>query len=54
MFIPRKGTRLGLVSRGKALVQLAALPKTNVRGILTMHACGLLVVLSNERGPGGI
>ena len=38
MFIPRKGTRLGLVSRGKALVQLAALPKTNVRGILTMHA----------------
>ena len=26
MFIPRKGTRRGLASRGKALVQLAALP----------------------------
>ena len=26
MFIPHKGTRRGLASRGKALVQLAALP----------------------------
>ena len=45
IFIPRKGTRRGLASRGKVLVQLAALPAGFIeQGLL--KPCSLLV--SNE------
>ena len=37
MFIPRKGTRRGLASRRKALVQLAALPGFIEQEALTMR-----------------
>ena len=41
IFIPRKGTRRGLASRGKVLVQLAALPAGFIeQGLLTMQFAG--------------
>ena len=39
MFIPRKGTRRGLASRGKALVQLAALPGFIEQGATNHAVC---------------